>query len=141
MTPEKLAKIQALANDPRGDPATRVIAQAALKRYYAEVNAKPKPEPPQFVDRRHPGMKTSPEYDRYRFLDLGSWRKTVNGNPTFSITIKGKMWKVVLFQHKKTPTYGWMRVNVITEETEFSGRKFPTMAEAHQDIWKILSGT
>jgi hypothetical protein len=141
MITDKLAKIRALADDPRGDPATRAIAQAALKRYAEEVNARPKPDAPQFVDRRHPGMKTSPEYDRYRFLDLGSWRKTVNGNPTFSITIKGKVWKVVLFQHKKTLTYGWMRVNVITEETEFSGRKFSTMAEAHQDIWKILSGT
>jgi hypothetical protein len=30
MTPQKLAKIRRLAEDTRGDPATRAIAQAAL---------------------------------------------------------------------------------------------------------------
>jgi hypothetical protein len=138
MTFEKLAKIRALADDPRGDPATRAIAQAALKRYAQE---KPKPKAASFIDTRHPGMKTSAEYDRYRFMDLGSWRKTASGNPTFTIAIRGKMWRVVLFKHKKTPTYGWMRIDVFSEETpEFSGR-FATMAEAHEDLWNILNGT
>jgi hypothetical protein len=140
---KQLAKIRALAADERGDPATRAVAQAALKRYasYTDPHTQTSKNPYQFVDQRHPGMKTSAEYDRYRFLDLGSWRLTTAGNPTFSIAINGKMWRVVLFKHKKTPTYGWMRIDMFSEETEFSSRRFKTMAEAHQDIWKILSGT
>lgn len=136
MTPEKLEKIRRLAEDVRGDPATRAIAQAALKRYAKEdpVNN------PHDVwrDPRHPGMKTSAEYDRYRFMDLATWRKSANGNPTHAIVMGGKLWRVVLFKHKKTPTWGWMRIDTINDETEFSGR-FSTLAAAHEDAWKSLN--
>ena len=37
MTPERLAKIRAIAEDPRADPATRAIAQA-------NFDAEPKPQ-------------------------------------------------------------------------------------------------
>jgi hypothetical protein len=133
----KLAKIRALANDPRGDPATRAIAQAALKRYATEP---PKPEfhdVPPFRAQQHPGMRTSPEYDRYRFMDLGTWRKTANGNPIFYVVHKGRSFRIILFQHKKRPTYGWMRADTITEQVEFSNA-FRTQAEAHADAWKSL---
>jgi hypothetical protein len=137
LTPEKLAKIRALADDPRGDPATRAIAQAALKRY-----AEPEPEPafydvPPYRNQQHPGMRTSPEYDRHRFMDLGAWKTTTNGNPTFVVVRKGRSFRIVLFRHKKTPTHGWMRVDTINDTTEFSGR-FRTIGEAHADAWSSL---
>lgn len=141
MTPEKLAKIRALAEDARGDPAIRAVAQAVLKRY-----AQPEPKPafedvPPFVDPRVEGMRTSAEYDRWRFMDLGSWKRTVNGNPTHVITVKNRTWRIVLFKHKKTPTWGWMKIDTIRGgDPEFSG-KFTTMAAAHGDAWKTLTGT
>jgi hypothetical protein len=133
---EKLAKIRALANDPRGDPATRSIAQAALKRY-AETDRNEKPSASPYRNPPNPRMRTSPEYDKYRFMDLGNWRTTANGNPTHLIVHKGKSYRVVLFKHKKRPTHGWMRIDVITEATEFSGA-FKTVEEAHADAWKSL---
>lgn len=136
MTPAKLAKIRALAADTRGDPATRAIAQAALKRYAAEppesVKVRPNPSDP-----RHPGMRTSPEYDRFRFMDIGAWKTTAKGNPTYLIVVKGRSFRIVMFQHKKRPTHGWMRVDTITDEVEFS-RSFSTLQEAHEDAWNSL---
>jgi hypothetical protein len=137
LNPQKLAKIRALADDPRGDPATRAIAQAALKRYATEP---PKPEfhdVPPYRNQQHPGMRTSAEYDRYRFMDLGNWKTTANGNPTQLVTHKWRTYRIVLFRHKKRPTHGWMRIDVITDKTEFSGA-FKTQAEAHADAWKSL---
>jgi hypothetical protein len=138
LTPDKLAKIRALANDPRGDPATRAIAQAALKRYAtlqqdANLGAQARyaHNPP------NPRMQNTPEYNRFRFMDLGSWRMTANGNPSHLIVHKGKSYRVVLFRHKKRPTHGWMRVDTITDKTEFSGA-FTTREEAHADAWKSL---
>jgi hypothetical protein len=137
LSPEKLEKIRALANDTRGDPATRAIAQAALKRYAAEP---PKPPPRPGVDPhnyQHPGMRTSPEYDRYRFMDLGAWKTTTKGNPTYVMVHRGRSYRIVLFRHKKRPTHGWMRIDTITEDVVFSGA-FSTIGEAHNDAWKSL---
>jgi hypothetical protein len=139
MTPEKIRKIRALADDPRGDPATRAIAQAALKRY-AQTDKSEKPsfhDVPPYRNEQHPGMRTSPEYDRHRFMDLGAWKTTSNGNPTFVVVRNGRSFRIVLFRHKKTPTHGWMRINTITDETEFSG-KFRTIGEAHANAWSSL---
>jgi hypothetical protein len=122
----------------RGDPATRAIAQAALKRYATGSN-----EPAAFHDvppyrnQQHPGMRTSAEYDRFRFMDLGNWKTTANGNPTHIIVHKGRSYRIVLFKHKKSPTHGWMRIDTITDRTEFSG-KFRTLAEAHLNAWTSL---
>jgi hypothetical protein len=138
LNPEKLAKIRALANDVRGDPATRAIAKAALKRYASSDAAIPEQElwnnarnPP------NPRMQNTPEYNRFRFMDLSNWRTTANGNPTHLIVHKGKSYRVVLFKHKKRPTHGWMRIDTITDATEFSGA-FKTVEEAHADAWKSL---
>jgi hypothetical protein len=134
----KLAKIKALANDPRGDPATRAIAQAALKRYAAEP---PRPTPQQNANlhnQQHPGMRTSAEYDRYRFMDLGSWKTTANGNPTHLIVHKGKSYRIVLFKHKKRPTHGWMRIDIIADIDPVFSNSFATQSEAHADAWKSL---
>jgi hypothetical protein len=138
MTPQKLAKIRRLAEDTRGDPATRAIAQAALKRYAEE---QPKPQfrdVPPWEDRRVPGMKTSAEHERFMFMDIGAWRKSANGNPVFNIARGGILYRIVIFRHKKTPTWGWMRVNTSNDETDFSSR-FATMGEAHSAAWRMLT--
>lgn len=136
MTPDKLEKIRRLAEDHRGDPATRAIAQAALKRYAEEPSFQ---EAPRYRDVRHPGVKTSAEFDRFKFMDLGSWKKSASGNPVYSIARNGVPYKIVLFRHKKSPTFGWMRINTFNDETEFSGR-FLTIGEAHEAAWKMLMG-
>ena len=162
MTPDKLAKIKALAEDPRGDPATREIARRAYARYakeesftcpscgavshnhndirerYCGACHQFKDVPPWTPhNEQHPGLKTGAEYDKFRFMELGSWRKSVNGNPWIITKHKGVGYRFVLFKYKKSPTWGWMRVNTISEHTEWSGR-FATIAEAHTDAWKAL---
>jgi hypothetical protein len=136
MTPDKLEKIRRLAEDVRGDPATRAIAQAALKRY-AQPQPKPKfrdvPPRPETV----PGVRPSADYNQYTYLNLGLWRKSTSGNPTRVIDHRGRTYRVVIFKHKKTPTWGWMRADVDTEDTVFSSR-FTSMAEAHRDSWSSL---
>ena len=51
MTPETLAKIRAIANDSRGDPATRAAARMKLEAW---ESLQPK--------QLHPGRRQSPEY-------------------------------------------------------------------------------
>jgi hypothetical protein len=135
LTPAKLEKIRALANDVRGDAATRAIALAALKRYAA-------PEPavhdiPPLRNQPHPGMRRSPDYEKYVFMDLGQWKTSANGNLTYVITRGGRTYRIVLFKHKKTPTWGWLKIHIDTDQTEFSGR-FQTMGAAHRDAWEHL---
>lgn len=137
MTPERLAKIRALAEDPRGDPATRMIAQTALKRYAPRFTDVPH-DRPAFTNQLHPGMKTSPEYDRYKFMNLGAWKRTSNDNLTIVVTHGSSAYRIVLFKHKKTPTWGWMRIDMFTDVTEFSG-KFKTITEAHAAAWNSLT--
>lgn len=138
MTPAKLAKIRAIANDARGDPATRAVAQAVLRRYAqpeSEFHDVPPPRDP-----RHPGMRTSPEYDRRMFLDLTQWGETHSGNPIHTTNWKGVSYVVVLFQHKKTPTYGWMRTRAGQQNgpVTFSETKYRTQSEAHRAAWESL---
>jgi hypothetical protein len=138
VTPDRLAKIKAMAEDARGDPATRAIAQSILKRYAQEP---PKPEfrDVEYKDPRHPGVRTGADYEKWRYMDLSAWRKTGNGNPACLVTgLDGRPYRIVLFRHKKTPTFGWMVVDIDRDETEFSNHKFTSMAEAHKDAWKNL---
>ena len=136
MTPDKLEKIRRLALDTRGDPAVRAIAVAAYRRY---AGKDPEPDEPksQWKDTRHEGVKTSAEYDQFRFLNLGLWKKSAKGNPYHTIVWKKKLYHFTIFHHKKTPTYGWVRNEVNTENTVFSGR-FSTLAAAHADAWQCL---
>ena len=50
MTPERLAKVRAIAEDPRADPATRAIAQAKL-------DAQPQPSTRIPSTRKHDGRR------------------------------------------------------------------------------------
>lgn len=137
MNPDKLAKIKALAEDSRGDPATREIARRAYARYAKEpFQETPRWEPPR--NPQHEGLKTGAEYDKFRFMDLGSWRTAkATGNPWHITKHKGIAYHFVLFRHKKSPTWGWVRTNQITDHVEFSGR-FATLAEAHANAWTML---
>jgi hypothetical protein len=137
MTPEKLAKIRRLAGDLRGDPATRMIALEILRRY--EKTEEPTfhdiPDEPQ--NPPNPRMRNSEEYERYRFMSLRDWRRSAAGNPVHVFTWKGHPYRVTLFKHKKTPTWGWLRVHLGTEEEIWSGR-FSTIEEAHKAAWTSL---
>lgn len=131
MTPEKLTKIRALANDDRGDPATRAVAQSILKRYAKE---EPKSRSAPRSDPRVHGLRRDPTYEYHLYCDLSQWDKTKAGNYTYLLYRNGISYRIVLFKHRRSDTYGWMRVNTNEDDTEFSGR-FDTIEEAQRDAW------
>jgi hypothetical protein len=138
MTPQKLAKIRALAEDTRGDPAIRAVALQILRRYekveeptFHDVKDDPYRNPP------NPRMQNSEDYERYVFMNLHAWRRSAAGNPVHNLTWKRRAYRVTLFKHKKTPTWGWLRVNMNTDEEVWSGR-FSTIEEAHKAAWTSL---
>jgi hypothetical protein len=135
MTPERLAKIRALATDMRGDPATRMIALEILRRYepepeFHDVEDKPQNPP-------NPRMRNSDEYEHHTFMSLRNWGKSTNGNFVHTFTHKGRGYRIVLFKHKKTPTFGWLRSDIGSGTEVWSGR-FPDLQGAHADAWKNL---
>ena len=139
MTPEKLAKIRALAEDMRGDPATRLVALGILRR---ELLRHAKAEEPVWHDipdtpRNPPGVQNDPDYERHTFMSLHNWGKSGNGNFVHTTTWKGRGYRIVLFKHKKTPTWGWLRVDVLRSQEVWSGR-FDNIQGAHQDAWRNL---
>ncbi len=139
MRDELLQKIRALADDERGDPATRARAQEKLEVYrssHPHLFEAPKPRRPPPDPRVH-GLRTDPVYDYYVFTDLSHWNRTKNGNLIYNVYHKGINYKIVLFKHKRTDTYGWMRVDTFNDTTEFSGR-FRTIGEAQGDSWADL---
>ena len=136
---ELIEKIKRLADDVRGDPATRARAQEKLEAYrgsHPHLFETPKPRKPPRDPRVH-GMRTDPVYDYHLFTDLGNWDRTRSGNLVFNVYHKGVNYKIVLFKHKKTDTYGWMRIDTFNDRTEFSGR-FSTIGEAQGDSWASL---
>lgn len=138
MNPQTLAKIRALAEDERGDPRIRAIAQARLKEY-APSEPPPGPKSSSYYNKPHPGTIPTPEYVRARFMDLNSWGKTKSGgNPICTSAINGKIYSVILFRYKQTPTWGWRRIDTETDEKVFSDVKYPTLIEAHQGAWEAL---
>lgn len=139
MRAELIQKIKRLADDARGDPATRARAQEKLAAYrgsHPHLFEEPKPRKPP-PDPLVRGMRTDPVYDYYVFTDLGRWGCTKSGNLVFNIYHQGINYKIVLFKHKRTDTYGWMRVDTFNDKTEFSGR-FTTIGEAQGDAWANL---
>lgn len=59
MTPSKYAKIKSIADDPRGDPATRAAAQKQVDKWRVKMEG----EHPE--KKLHPGMVQSPEYVKW----------------------------------------------------------------------------
>ena len=134
MKPDKLAKIRALAADKRGDPATRQVAIEILKRYEAFVDDEPTWTPP---PKNPSGPGNTFDYEKQAFMSLRDWKRSTAGNFVHTCTFKGRAYRVVIFKHKKTPTYGWLRVDIMRDEEVWSGR-FRDIQEAHQDAWKNL---
>jgi hypothetical protein len=140
MTPAKLDKIRRMAADLRGDPATRTIAIEMLRRWEEQ-------HPPSFTDveepeedkpQNPPGMRNSEDYERHVFMSLHNWGRSQNGNLVHTFTYKKRAYRVVLFAHKKTQTYGWLRVDVARSEEVWSS-KFSSMPAAHTDAWTCLN--
>jgi hypothetical protein len=137
-TAEIIKKIRAVADDKRGDPRTRAVAQAKLEAYklshpqlFATWN--PPPRNPQ-----DPGMKVSDEYAKYRYMDLGNWGKSSKGNPTHLVNHKGRGYRVVLFSHRRTPTFGFLIVDVQRDASTFSDLFYKTLSEAHRGAWDLI---
>jgi hypothetical protein len=120
-------KVKAVADDPRGDPATRAAAIARLAKL----------KPPTPFNQRNPGLQPSFDYERYTFMDLSNWSRTANGNRSHVVTHKGKTYRIVLFEYKQVPDYGWLRIGVGDPARDFSGR-FHSLGEAHRDAWTSL---
>ncbi len=149
LTPQKIAAIRALADDARGDPATRAIAQNKLEQYrisHPELFEQWKPQretrtknPYAQYSHKNPGTQNSEDFERFRFMDLSMWGRTVAGNPTAMATRGGLAYRIILFEHKKTPTWGWLRIETQSGDETFSRVKFATMQEAHRDAWNSLS--
>ena len=106
MNPRLIEKIRRIADDVRGDPNIRAIAQRKLAAYRAEepkrqmewikVHGDPHnpyypPNPP------NPRTQPSEEYEKFRFMNMDNWRTTNLG--TLIITIKG--YRIGLFKFKK----------------------------------------
>ena len=128
MTPARRAKIKALAEDERGNPATRAIAKRLLERY---------PEPPKPPrQQRVPGVERSPEYLQFMFMDLNRWKRTPKGNLIHFTSYKGTAYRFLLF--KSRDGWGWARTNLADDKVGFSQVKYATHVEAHGDAWKSL---
>ena len=142
MTPERLGKIRRLAEDERGHPEVRQRAREKYNSYrgshpwlFEEEKPKPKPKP----DPRVHGMRTDPAYEYYVFMDLSQWGRTKAGNNLAHIVFhKNVSYRIVLFQHKKSPTWGWMRVPIAADSVPTFSSKFATVGEAHADAWGSL---
>lgn len=128
MTPERLAKIRALAEHPSTNPRMREIAKRILNEHWTPPPNKP-----------NPGTRTSEEYDRFIFMDLDNWGQSASGNYVHTTKWENRDYRFVLFKHKKTPTWGWLRVDIKTESETWSRNKYATLREAHESAWLHLS--
>jgi hypothetical protein len=128
LIPSRLDKIRAVAADERGDPRTRAIAQQMLRALEPAPKLKP-----DVVE----GLKQPPHYIRRNYMDFGLWRKTEAGNPSYLVAHGGRAYKIVLFPHKKTPTWGWARF-IDGEEPSFSKTRYASVEEAQLAAWNSL---
>jgi hypothetical protein len=139
MTPERLAKIKAIAEDPNCHPRIRAVAQQKLEAHISfEEPAPPQHQAHRNAAEQHPGVKPTPEYIRFRYMDVGNWGRTKNGNPIHTTTIGGRTYKIVLFAFKRSIGFGWMRIDAETQNQIFCETRHSTIQEAHQDSWESL---
>ena len=100
----QIAKIKALAEDARATLIRKVALDklAALRRSHPHPFQRParkaKPCP----------AHASPAKRRARFMDIDNWGPTAGGNVSIVVTVKGIEFRVVIFQYKQTPMWGWM---------------------------------
>jgi hypothetical protein len=72
---ETIRRIRAVANDPRGDPATRTAAQRKLEEL-EQPRRQPPPPPPSLRRCAFPGCRMTSEHpmrDRWRRLPVSTW--------------------------------------------------------------------
>lgn len=148
ITPQKIAAIRALAEDERGEPNTRRIAQEKLAQYFRDNPKSPNPNPKPEVNPEYnswyknpPNPRTQPreDYSKWRFMDMDQWKVSVSGKQ-FTIVYKAGSinYRVTLFPHRKTPTFGWVRNPIGSTNQSVFSEKFDTLAEAQRDAWQTL---
>lgn len=106
----------------------REIAKRILNEHWT-----PPPNQP------NPGTRTSEEYDQFIFMNLDNWGESANGNYVHTTKWEGRDYRFVLFRHKKTPTWGWLRVDIKSDTETWSRNKYATLREAHESAWLHLS--
>lgn len=134
MTPERLAKIRALAADYRGNPHVRAMAQRIL-----DAQPKPRWTPP--PDPPAPGIKTSEEHRKRIFFDLNQWGESANGNYVHTMEYRDREYRFVIFRQKRTIVHGWgwLRVDVKNDTKTWGRNKYETVREALDSAWLHLS--
>ena len=85
----------------------------------------------QETSRPNPGMRKSEEYERWRFMGMDNWKRSVKGN--YVISTKGNL--VTLF---KIDDY-WKWSIGGEQKVRFSPRKFSLIHEAMKDAWDNLT--
>ena len=149
---EQILKIARLAGDERAHPMMRQVAFDKLATFqethphlfwtpgqdepvgapmWADV-----PDAPGSAAPPHPTPSSgSPAW----FTNLNDWGKTSNGNPTIVVCEPGKPdYRTVLFAHKRTPTFGWLRIDASTDIEVFSQTRYATRDEALRASWEAL---
>jgi hypothetical protein len=131
----KIAAIQAIAMDDRGEPNTRAIARRWLlehfERLYPEYPEYPDVAPPR-ANPANPRTQPSQEYEKFRFMDLSNWRLLASGNPTVIVMLDGKAYRVTLY--KLDSVWRWVRHDPDGGK-RFSNIKFVARREAQEDAW------
>jgi len=135
MTPARLAAIRAIADDERGDPNTRAIAQAKLAEYYGK-----NPRGEQICGHIHmdarnqpnPRLRKAPEHDKFRFMDMGQWKRTKSGNYTIVLGAT----RVTLWRRKVSRRWTWVKEDFFSYGLDqFTPRDFETIGDAQRDAW------
>lgn len=147
-THELLIKIAKLAGDERGNPMVRQIALDKLAAFqqthphlfWIEGEGDPLPWTDVATDADAPEPPAPPisANDKARFMNVAKWMRTANGNLSIVIAVKGVDYRVVLFKYKKTPMFGWLRIDVDIDAQVFSQMKYATHDEARIGAWEAL---
>jgi hypothetical protein len=146
---ELIMEIAALAGDERAHPAVRQVAFNKLAAFQEthphlfwmpgqDEPREPEPGPPMWTDVPYASDVASaasapppPSGPPAWFTDLSGWDTTTKGNPTIVITESGKPdYRIVLFAHKRSPTFGWLRINTSPDIEVFSQTRYATRDEA-----------
>jgi hypothetical protein len=113
---ELIHKIAILAGDERGEPMVRAVAFDKLEAYRLS----------------HPHPFVLPQ----------EGPKTMRRPGRMLVTLRAPArrlpYRVVVFKHKKTPTFGALRINTMTDASTFIHGWWPTRDEALLGAWQAL---
>ena len=106
----QIAKIKAVADDVRGHPAIRRVAQDKLEARRSHPHLFQSSARARAADGLEPlcGRRGA----ELEFMDPSNWTATANGNASIFLTLRGVELRVVLFDHKKTSTWGWLIIEL-----------------------------